>query len=232
MKLSLSSVLMVALAVSVAGAVPTLHADVIANWTFETSVPTTAGPFVAEAGVNAAVSQATGFHASASAVYSNPVGNGSPESFSSNFWAVGDYYQFSTSTIGYDSLIITWDQTSSTTGPRDFVLSYSTDGTAFTAIGSPYTVLANSAPIAWTGGTSFPEHTHTQDLSGITALNNQATVYFRMVDNSTSAANNTGTVATTGTDRIDNVVIGTIPEPASLGLLALGAVGLLARRKK
>src|SRR5262249_6268835 len=72
------------------------HAStVIADWTFETSQPTTAGPFNAEIGSG----QATGHHAGA-AVYSTPVGNGSAHSFSSTVWAVGDYYQFEVSTLG------------------------------------------------------------------------------------------------------------------------------------
>jgi len=55
------------------------RADIIATWTFETSVPTTAGPFSPEVGSGSAL----GYHASGSAVYSNPAGNGSLESFSS-----------------------------------------------------------------------------------------------------------------------------------------------------
>src|SRR5690349_21798851 len=78
----------------------TSQAVLIADWTFETSVPTTAGPYVAEGGVNAATSFASGLHAGAS-VYSNPAGAGSAESFSSTAWAIGDYYQFTSSTIGY-----------------------------------------------------------------------------------------------------------------------------------
>ena len=101
---------------------------VVANWTFETSIPTAAGPYAAEAGVNAASSFASGFHTSSATVYSNPAGNGSVESFSSNNWTTGDYYQFTTSTVGYQNITIQWDQTGSGTGPRDFGLFYSVDG--------------------------------------------------------------------------------------------------------
>ena len=95
----------------------------LAVWTFETSLPATAGPHAAEGGINAgAGSPASGFHASASVVYSNPAGNGSAESFSSTFWSVGDYWQFSTSSVGYTDIHLAWDQASSNTGPRDFVL--------------------------------------------------------------------------------------------------------------
>src|SRR4051812_39869141 len=54
------------------------QADTLAQWTFETSVPTTAGPLAPEVGSGSALA----FHIGAS-TYSNPVGNGSNESFSS-----------------------------------------------------------------------------------------------------------------------------------------------------
>ena len=88
-------------------------ASVIADWTFETSQPATAGPFSPETGAGSA----TGSHAGA-AVYSTPAGNGSSHSFSSNTWAVGDYYQYQVSTTGLDDISIQFDQTSSNTGPR------------------------------------------------------------------------------------------------------------------
>src|SRR5271165_4431061 len=85
----------------------------IADWTFETSQPATAGPFNPEVGAGSA----TGSHAGA-AVYSTPAGNGSSHSFSANTWAVGDYYQYQVSTVGDSGTIyLSFDQTSSSTGP-------------------------------------------------------------------------------------------------------------------
>ena len=63
------------------------------------------------------------------AVWSNPAGNGSAKSLSSNNWATGDYYQF-TLTIsdsefsGLGLSVYRFDQTGSNTGPKDFQLSY------------------------------------------------------------------------------------------------------------
>ncbi|MFO0839549.1 MAG: PEP-CTERM sorting domain-containing protein [Phycisphaerae bacterium] len=197
----------------------------IATWTFETTIPATAGPHAAELGSGSA----TGFHSDASSVYSNPSGNGSVESFSSNFWSVGDYYQFQVSTTGYNSITIDWDQTSSNTGPRDFQLSYSTDGATFTNVGSVYAVLANAAPNpVWSAGTPQPIF-HFGPISLPAGANNQAAVYVRLSDASTISANG-GTVATSGTDRVDNVAINGVPEPATLTLLAIGALGLIRRR--
>src|SRR6266446_9928561 len=84
----------------------------IAQWTFETSIPATAGPFAPEVGSGSA----SGLHAGA-AVYSSPAGNGSAHSYSANTWAVGDYWQFQTSTLGFSGIALSWDQASSSTGP-------------------------------------------------------------------------------------------------------------------
>src|SRR5260221_7300627 len=69
-----------------------IQAQVITKWTFESTVPTNAGPFSAEIGAGFA----SGLHAGA-AVYSSPSGNGSTHSYSANTWAIGDYWQFQTS---------------------------------------------------------------------------------------------------------------------------------------
>src|SRR5262249_41687015 len=146
------------------------QAATIATWTFETSQPATSGPVAAEIGSG----QAKGSHTNAAAAYSSPAGNGSSHSFSSNNWTVGDYYQFSVRTLGYTDLALSWDQTSSSTGPKDFTLAYSTDGTNFTNL-TNYSPLVNGSPNpAWNQTTSSSLFTFTQALSSIGALNNQA----------------------------------------------------------
>jgi hypothetical protein len=208
--------------------ISTAGATVIADWTFETSQPATAGPFSPEIGAGSA----SGSHVGVS-TYSTPAGNGSSHSFSSNTWSVGDYYQFQVNTTGLSGIQLIFDQTSSNTGPRDFQLEYSTNGSSFTNFGSPYSVLANAAPNpAWNATTSSSIYTFTDDLSSVAALNNAPTVYFRLANSSTVSANG-GTVATAGTDRVDNVIVQTsVPEPMSAGILTVGAFGLLSRRRK
>jgi hypothetical protein len=206
-----------------------LQADILGDWTFETSQPVTAGPFSPENGSGSAL----GFHAGA-AVYSSPAGNGSLHSFSSSIWAVGDYYQFEVNTTGHTGVTISFDQTSSNTGPGGYNLSYSTDGVNFSLFTS-YTVLANATPnIPWNTTTYNSAYTFNFDLSTITALNNQTTVFLRLVDNSTVSAND-GTVGTTGTDRVDNFVVSAtvVPEPAAMLLAVLGGLTcvVVLRRK-
>lgn len=215
----------------------TLYADTIAQWTFETNTPadlsnSATGPTVnAEAGVG--LGSLVGVHASAASDWTTPAGNGSLNSYSVNTWAIDDYYEFQTSSLGFEDIRVTFDQTSSNTGPKDFKLQYSTDGSLFTDFAS-YAVTATSwssaAPVA--GGTT----SYSFDLSSISALDNDASVYFRLTLTSTNPANATSTFGAGGTNRIDNVVVsGTslsvVPlPPAVFG--GLGLMGLMAGWKR
>ncbi len=205
------------------------QAATIATWNFETSQPLTAGPVLAEIGTGTAL----GHHSNAAVAYSTPAGNGSSHSFSSNTWSVGDYYQFSASTLGDTDVTLSWDQTSSSTGPKDFTLSYSTDGTNFTNFTS-YSVAVNGSPNpAWNQSTASSLYTFDADLSSITALDNQAAVYFRLVDKDGTAENG-DTVATAGTDRVDNVTMAASPVPlrAAVWLFGSGFAMLAGLRRK
>jgi predicted extracellular nuclease len=189
-------------------------ATIIAQWTFES--PNT--PVAATAAVypNAIVpaigsGNAGGVHTSASTAWSTPVGNGSAYSFSSNYWSVGNYYQFRTSTAGFTGISVSWDQTGSATGPRDFKLTYSTDGTNFTDFGSAYSL--PSPAVSWSSGSTSLATKFSSDLSSVTALDNQATVYFRIINTSTVSING-GTVATGGTGRVDNFTVRGNGDPA------------------
>ncbi len=225
------SIVAVLATTTVLSAVHLAKADTIADWTFETSLPSGTGPYSPEVGSGSATAVGLG-------TISNPAGNGSSHSFSANGWNVGtSYYQFQVSTLGYNNVTLSYDQTSSNTGPGLFNLEYTTDGVNFFTVSSGYSVLANASPNpVWNGTTSSSLYSFNYNLSSIAGLNNQSVVDFLIVDASTTSANG-GTVAGTGTDRVDNVIVtgslAPVPEPSTLALGALGAVaGLLRLRRK
>lgn len=211
----------------VALAVPA-YADVIAGWTFETSGAvltlnnSPAGPVaIAEEGANAAVSTATGLHASAATDWSSPAGNGSPRSFSSNEWAVGDYWLFRTSTLLFTGISSSAHFTRSGFGPARFSLEFSTDGVSYASLIDEIQV----TPIVWSEMTVNPGSIFSP-VNLPAAADNQATLFLRLsaLDAGASGA---------GTCRFDNVYIeGTlVPGPGTLTLLGLGGV-LAARRRR
>jgi len=186
-------------------------------WSFESDntnafagiTATTVGNIAADIGSGVA----TGVHVSASTAWTAAVGDGSPDSWNANHWGVGDYFQFQLSTLGIAGIQLAWDQTSSATGPRDFVLKYSTNGTTFTQFGGTFTVLVNTATggrTNWQSGVYDGAYHTNVDLSSIPALDNQSNVYFRLVNNSTTSAGG-GTIGATGSDRVDNFLVTRAP---------------------
>lgn len=213
------------------------QAATIAKWTFETSLPlltdsSTIGSLAAEVGTGTA----SGFHASSVTDWSNPVGNNSAESFSVNTWAQNDYFQFTASTVGFDSISVSFDQFRSSTGPSAFKVAYSTNGTTFTDLSAgSYTVVNavnfsdSTSGTSWSSTKTAVNTSYSFSLSAISAVNNSSNLHIRLIHTGTG-------VATGGTSRVDNVEIaGTaIPEPSTfaavLGVAAL--VGVAARRRR
>ncbi len=211
-----------------------LLSTTIAGWTFESTAPTTSGPIAADVNPGTGVA-ASGSHVGAT-VYSSPSGNLSAHSYSATLWAIGDYWQFKVNAAGFAGIMLSYDQTSSSTGPANFVLQYSTDGTNFTTYTGAFTNGAATAgvttPVANGGpdgswSTSAGTDTNPAgfnfavDLSSITSLNNASTLVFRLVDHSTTSEGG-GTVATTGTDRVDNFTITGTPDASpQIGSLTL-----------
>jgi hypothetical protein len=177
----------------------------LAKWTFETSVPATGGPLTPEEGSGSANSNTGG-------AFSNPAGWGSNESWSSNGWAAGEYFQFQTSSTASSGITVSWQQAGSASGPKNFRLEYSTDGTNFT-IHQSYVVNLST----WNATLTPAADQYTYDLSSITALNNAPAIYFRLTMVDTVSINN-GVVATTGTGRVDNFTITAAP-PAGTPLI-------------
>ncbi len=63
-------------------------------------------------------------------------------------------------------------------------------------------------------------------------LDNSSVITFRLVDTATTAINGT-TVASGGTDRVDNfTVVGVVPEPSTVALVGAGLIGMVAMRRR
>jgi len=154
-------------------------------------------------------SSITGFHSSSSTNWTSSfVGNGNSKSISATNWSVNDYIQFQLKTTYYDSLLLTVEQNSSGTGPRDFKLQYSLNGTSYTDI-TPYQVpyyVPSTTAYAWSSTNYQPQSAFSFDLSSLTQIHNQSLVYFRLVNTSTTALLG-GVVQPTGTSRIDNITL-------------------------
>lgn len=240
----------------------TASADIVTQWNFNGTSATTV------AGGNSAPTPALG-SGTASLIggttgsFSSGVANGgstdpvttSPANFG---WQTTGYpaasaanesagIQFLVSTVGFEDIIISWDQRHSNTASRFWAFLYTTDGgtnwnrlsldatnasfgtTAGAAFGAAGT-LAGPAGDTWFNNRSV-------NLSSLLAADNNASFGFRIVSSfdggaSYTASSSTGTYAGTGTSRFDMVTIsGTqVPTPGAASLLALG--GLVAARRR
>jgi hypothetical protein len=213
---------------------------ILAAWTFETTTPADLNNATTYPGFNADLGAglASGFHASNATDWSTPGGNGSANGFATNTWSVGDYFQFQVSTHGFQGIAVSWAQVSSTTGPGQFKLSYSTDGLAFVDFGPLYAVLANSGANTWSNSTPIATTTYFRDLSAIGALANTAAIYFRLTD-ATGLSATGGTVSASGATRIDDFSVTgfaippsptptPVPESAAWSWIAVAALTALA----
>ena len=185
--------------------------ETLARWTFEnlgTNVTNSAfGPVFPESGTQTNTAGASGLHATTSTVYSAPAGNGSPKALSANNWATNDYYQFKVGMSGYQDLKLRFDQTGSGTGPAQFRLAYSTNGSAFVNFTNYDVPKTNSTTAAtWSSGASNTISTVSFDLSAVTDVNNSAEVFVRILPRSSVSVNGTS-VGASGTSRVDNVIV-------------------------
>jgi hypothetical protein len=145
--------------------------------------------------------------------------------------------EFSVSTLGFENIVISFDQRNSNTAARTTVVQYSTDGLNFTDAATFTTTTAE----LWFDN-------RTVDLSAITAVDNLATLTVRVVAAFTNASayaatNSANTYAANGTWRFDMLTVSgdaippvtIVPLPpaalAGLSLLACLPLAQALRRK-
>lgn len=209
----------------------TASGAVIASWSMPTAVAAgTVGTSytygAADGGESTAGSSLSSSHLSAATAYSSPSGNGSTYSLSSNNWAIGDYYQVSLSTLGYQDISISFDQTRSGTGPSSFELVVSTDGgSSWATLVASYSIiqagLSGSNTLSWSAAGAYQTAFTTTSTA---AVSDASSVLFRMRSLVTTTA--------AGTNRIDNVIVSGNMVPAPGAIALLGLAGLIHRRRR
>ena len=113
----------------------------------------------------------------------------------SNNWPSGDdyYWYISFSTNNYRDLTLSSKQRGSNTGPRDFKVQWSLDGSDWEDVAGSEIMVANN----FTSGVI-------EDVSLPIEMENQDTVYLRWIKTSNTSVNG-GTVGSAGTNRIDDI---------------------------
>jgi hypothetical protein len=124
---------------------------------------------------------------------------------------------FNVSTLGFSNIVVSFATQGTSTGFNNNQFQYSLDGLTFINFASPYVP-----------ATAFGSLPLVFSLAAITGLNNNANAAFRIVFN--------GAASSTGTNRVDNIVVegtnATIPEPATALLLLSGLSGLYKLKRR
>lgn len=180
----------------------------------------------------------------------NSVGGNPGKALTGNNMAGGSY-TFGFAIDDMESLAISFDMTGSGTGPRDFQVLYSLDGSTFvsftsfalslmtvtatatsnsTVTGTLSGFASASSATAWNWAFSAPA-AFSDSITGVAGQSG----YLRILQSGTGAINPASTIGSGGTNRIDNVYITAspvaVPEPAAGSIVTLAAAALAARRR-
>lgn len=198
------------------------HADTIASWTFENCYQTNAVTGTDSSGLLPALgpagSLAWGHHASAASAFSDVAGKSSAHALTADHWAIGDFFEFQTATLGFTDISVSFDQYRSGTGPTNWDFEYSMNGSDFIVLTNGFYALDTAS--SWRS-LSF-------DLTSATELADNANVYFRIYADSAPSS-------TAGASRVDNfIVLGQpVPEPTIIALSVVGGLTcVIATRRK
>ena len=181
---------------ALAGSAGVAHADLISYYNFNNNLPSgTVATFPrTPAQGNGSLTFVGGAPANAvffggttvNAVGTDPAGNSLAIQNGTAGANNGSFQQYQLSTLGFRNLVLSYATQGTSTGFNNQSVSYSTNGTTFINVASPFAI-----------PTSFA--TRTVDLSSITALNDQASVFIRITN---SGGSNTSAA---GNNRFDNV---------------------------
>jgi hypothetical protein len=124
----------------------------------------------------------------------------------------GTFIQVEFSMAGLTDLMVSFATRGTGTGFNAGQWAWSNDGASFTDIGGNTATTSTSFGLA------------SVDMSAADAIEGDATVFLRYtLDGATTAS---------GNNRIDNLQLNAVPEPATLALFAAGGCALLMRRRK
>lgn len=201
-------------------------AATVAAWDFESPnvPPTVTGTTITGLLPDVGSGIASGVHADAATTFSSAVGNGSANALRADHWAIGDYWQFHVSTVGFAHVQLSFDMICSLGGSiSNFTLAYSLDGSSFTTYNSNVGVPWGT----WNATTGNSACTITFNLTSRTELDGAPDVYFRLVDNLPA-------VSPLNTQSVDNFIVSAtlIPEPSNVALAGLGAAVLVILRRR
>ena len=124
---------------------------------------------------------------------------------------------FNVSTVGFSNIVVSFATQGTSTGFNSNQFQYSLDGIDFIDFGTLYTppTAFGTVPLVFT-------------LTSVVGLDNNPNAAFRILFNGASSS--------TGTNRIDNIVVegtdATIPEPASALLLLSGLGGIFKLKRR
>ena len=134
-----------------------------------------------------------------------------------NKWndAADSFWQISFSTAGYQSLTLSSKQQSSDTGPRDFKVQWSLNGSVWSDVPSASITVANNFTAGILDNVSLP-----------TGTENQNTVFLRWIRTSNiRVTGGTDLVTAAGTDRIDDIIVRGEPLSYTITYDSNGATG-------
>lgn len=164
----------------------------VVGWDFEDSNQTS------DSGITANNNRLITTNSTGTIVYNVAGGNTSAAAISNSDWNGGadsKFWQISFATTGMSNLKLSSAQRSSNTGPRDFKVQYSLDGSSWNDVSLASITVAND----WTTGVL-------NNVALPSACDNQTLVYLRWMMTSNTSAN-AGTVAAGGTNSIDDIII-------------------------